>query len=71
MNKEQYAVFEKEPAHGSEVNGVILAPFYTKEEAEQARQKYGYGNENYYVDKMKFDEVPRKSNNSYDDKYTR
>jgi len=33
-------------------NGVILAPYNTKEEAEQARVKYGYGDDNYYVDKL-------------------
>lgn len=52
MKKEQYAVYEKEPAHGSEVNGVILAPFDTKEDAEQAKTKYGYNTDNYYVDNM-------------------
>ena len=51
--REQYAVYEKEPAHGAESNGVILAPFNTKEEAEQARKKYGYNWDNYYVDKLK------------------
>jgi L-fucose isomerase-like protein len=48
--KEQYAVYEKVPAHGGEINGVILGPFKTKEEAEQVRQKYGYTSDNYYVD---------------------
>lgn len=50
--KEQFAVYEKEPAHGKEKDGVILAPYNTKEEAEQARVKYGYGDDNYYVDKL-------------------
>jgi hypothetical protein len=45
-----YAVYEKEPAHGSEVNGVILGPYKTKEEAEVSRVKYGYNNDNYYID---------------------
>jgi hypothetical protein len=50
MNKEQYVVYEKVPAHGGEINGVILGgPFKTKEDAEQARQKYGYNSDNYYV----------------------
>lgn len=40
LNKEQYAVYEKVPAHGKDVNGIILAPFNSKEEAEEARQKY-------------------------------
>jgi hypothetical protein len=31
---------------------LILAPFNTKEEAEEARVKYGYGDDNYYVDKL-------------------
>lgn len=50
---ERFAVYEKEPAHQNEKNGVILEPFNTKEEAEQARVKYGYGDNNYYVDKIK------------------
>ena len=53
MKKEQYAVFEKEPRHGKDVNGVILAPYNTKEEAETAGKKYGYYGDNYYVDKLK------------------
>ena len=50
--KEQFAVFEREPAHGKDKDGVILAPYNTEEEAEQARVKYGYGDDNYYVDKL-------------------
>lgn len=53
MKREQFAVYEKEPMHGKDKNGVILAPYNTKEEAEQARVKYGYDNDNYYVDKLK------------------
>ena len=45
-----YAVHEKSPAHGSKEHNVILAPFKTKEEAEQNRIKYGYNTDNYYVD---------------------
>jgi|LakMenEpi03Aug12_release.lakeMendotaPanAssembly.Ray.scaffolds.fasta_scaffold255667_3 hypothetical protein len=45
----QFAVFEKEPAHGSEINGVILGPFNTIEEAEEKQKKYGYTSDNYYV----------------------
>jgi hypothetical protein len=52
LKKEYYAVYEKEPAHQNEKNGVILAPYKTKEEAEQARIKYGYSGDNYYVDKL-------------------
>jgi hypothetical protein len=52
MKKEQYAVYEKEPRHGKYKNGVILAPFNTKEEAEEAGKKYGYCGDNYYVDKL-------------------
>ena len=47
---EKFAVYEREPAHQNEKNGVILESFKTKEEAEQARQKYGYVSDNYYVD---------------------
>jgi len=47
--KTQYAVFEKVPAHGSKPNGVILCSYNTKEEAQSAREKYGYNTDNYYV----------------------
>jgi hypothetical protein len=53
MKKEQFAVYEKEPAHGKDKNGIILAPFDTKEEAEEAMRKYGYDTDNYYVDIFK------------------
>jgi hypothetical protein len=53
FQKEQYAVYEKVPAHGSEVDGVILAPYKSKEEAEQARHKYGYSSDNYYIGILK------------------
>ena len=46
----KYAVFEKVPAHGSAENNVILAPYSSKEEAEDAARKYGYNTDNYYVD---------------------
>jgi hypothetical protein len=48
--KEQFAVYEKEPEHGKDNDGVILAPYNTKEEAETAKKRYGYDNDNYYVD---------------------
>lgn len=54
MKREFYAVYEREPQHGSQKNGVILGPFKTKQAAEQARVKYGYGNDNYYVDILKY-----------------
>lgn len=53
MKREKYAVYEKEPAHGKDVNGIILAPYNTKEDAEEARKKYGYTSENYFVDILK------------------
>jgi hypothetical protein len=53
MEKEKFAVYEKEPAHGKDKNGVILASYDTKEEAEIAGKKYGYCGDNYYVDKLK------------------
>jgi|TARA_R110000851_G_scaffold56073_3_gene131189 hypothetical protein len=49
LKKEQFAVYEKEPAHGKDKDGVILASFNSKEEAEAAGKKYGYHGENYYV----------------------
>jgi hypothetical protein len=51
--KEQFAVYEREPMHGKDKNGVILAPYNTKEEAETAKEKYGYDNNNYYVDVLR------------------
>lgn len=50
---EQFAVYEKNPAHGKDKDGVILAPFNSMEEAEQASIKYGYRGDNYYVDKLR------------------
>ena len=49
-NREQYAVYEKSPAHGSEEYDVILAPYNTPEEAQKARELYGYNTDDYYVD---------------------
>jgi hypothetical protein len=46
----KWAVYEKEPAHVRDKNGIILAPFNTKEEAEIASKKYGYYGDNYYID---------------------
>lgn len=48
-----YAVYEKEPRHNSLPNSIILGNYRTVNEAEQDRIKYGYDNENYYVDKVK------------------
>lgn len=52
IKREQYAVYEKVPAHGGQINGVILAPYNTEQEAQVAREKYGYNTDNYYVDKL-------------------
>ena len=62
MNKidNLYAVYEKSPAHGSKEHNIILAPFKTKEEAEQSRIKYGYNTDNYYVDIFE-NEYPKRS----------
>ena len=57
LDKEQYAVYEKVPAHGNKVNGIILTPFNSKEEAEEARQKYGYGTDNYYIAILKYEQT--------------
>lgn len=51
--RKQFAVFEKTPAHGSEVDGIILGPFNTEEEAIEEGNKYGYNSDNYYVDEIK------------------
>lgn len=63
MNNEQYAVYEKEPKHGKDKNGVILASFNTIKEAEEARIKYGYGDDNYYVDKVNYLLVNKQNEN--------
>lgn len=52
---ERFAVYEKEPAHGKDKNGIILAPFNTHQEAEEAGIKYGYYGDNYYVDELIYD----------------
>jgi hypothetical protein len=51
-DKEMYAVYEKEPAHGSQKDGIIMGPFKTEEEAKEAGDKYGYHGDNYYVNKI-------------------
>ena len=53
ISYEKYAVYEKTPAHGSEINNIVLASFNTEKEADDARKKYGYGGDNYYIDKIK------------------
>lgn len=50
---DRYAVFEKEPQKGPIPNGVVLGDYNTREEAEQAKVKYGFISENFYVDKIK------------------
>ena len=63
MNNEQYAVYEKEPRHGKDRNGVILAPFNTIKEAEESRIKYGYRDDNYYVDIVNYRTVNKQKEN--------
>ena len=46
----QYAVYEREPHHGKDKDGVILAPFNSKVEADAAAKKWRYVGDNYYVD---------------------
>ena len=56
MNKRiEYAVYEKTPRKGKDKNGVILAPFKTKKEAEFYKNRYGFNNDdNYYVDILNY-----------------
>lgn len=63
MNKEQFAIYEKTPQHGKDYNGVILAPFNTKEEAEIAGKKYGYYGDNYYVDILDYNKIEEPNSN--------
>lgn len=51
--RKQFAVYEREPAHGKDENGIILAPYNSKDEAEAARIRYGYISDNYYVGELK------------------
>jgi hypothetical protein len=51
--KKMYAVYEKEPAHGSQKDSIIMGPYKTKEEAKEVGEKYGYHGDNYYVDIIK------------------
>lgn len=53
ITREQFAIYEKTPSHGKDKDSVILGSFNTIEEVEQANVKYGYNNENYYIDKLK------------------
>ena len=52
MNNEKYAVYERNLAHGSTKNGMILGPFNSKEEAQSNGEKYGYTGDNYYVNSV-------------------
>jgi hypothetical protein len=54
MKTKQFAVYEKKPEHGNKENGVILAPFKTRELALEAAIKYGYIGSNYYIDEYDF-----------------
>jgi hypothetical protein len=55
--RKQYAIYEKEPAHGSTPNGVIMGPYDTEEEAKLNQKKYGYDNDNYYIDTLNKEEA--------------
>ena len=66
MRKEQFAVYEIEPAHGSIKNGIILGPFATKEEAQSAGVKYGYSVDNYYVNSMNKERYNQIINEAYE-----
>jgi len=52
-----FAVYEKNPFHQKEINGVILSPFNTYDDAKEAMIKFGYENENYYVDVVNKDDI--------------
>lgn len=52
ISKKQFAVYEREPAHGKEKNGLILGPYDTKEQAEDGGNRFGYHGDNYYVDEL-------------------
>jgi hypothetical protein len=47
---EQFAVYEREALMNRYDDGIILGNFNSKEEAEEARIKYGFTSDNYYVD---------------------
>ncbi len=52
--EEQYAVFEREPQKGPTPNGIVMGPYFSKEEAEQAKIKWGFISDNFYVDEWVF-----------------
>lgn len=45
----QYAVYEREPQICKKPHGIVLSPYDTSNEAEDARIKFGYVSDNYYV----------------------
>jgi len=50
--KDRYAVFEKEPQKGPIPNGVVMGSYPSREEAEQAKIRWGFISDNFYVDKI-------------------
>ena len=45
----QFAIFEREPQKNALPNKIIMGPYKTLEDAEAARLKYGFANDNNYV----------------------
>lgn len=70
MNNEKYAVYERNPAHGSTKNGMILGPFNSKEEAQSNGEKYGYAGDNYYVNSVNNEKMNQIIDEAYGN-YTR
>jgi hypothetical protein len=52
-----FSVYEKIPSHQKDINGIILSPFNTYDDAKSAMTKWGYNNENYYVDVTNKEEI--------------
>lgn len=45
----QFAIFEREPQKNALPNKIIMGPYKSPEDAEDARVKYGFDNDNNYV----------------------
>ena len=47
-----FAIFEREPRKNVKPNQIIFGPYRSAEEAEQDKIKYGFVDDNYYVDQI-------------------
>ncbi|HET8687936.1 MAG TPA: hypothetical protein VFM18_14940 [Methanosarcina sp.] len=50
---EKFGIFEKIPQYCSAEHPILFGPYSSREEAEKHRVKYGYTDDNFYVDVIK------------------